>query len=103
MGFFTNIINKGSGYILLLIGLFSYFVYFGIKGDRGWLKYQYLQKQVAEAKVVKDNYEQEKNDWEKKVKLLSSTSLDLDLLDERARTVLNVIGDDEFIILDEDI
>ena len=29
-------------------------------------------------------------------------SLDLDLLDERARAVLNVIGDDEFIIIDEE-
>lgn len=103
MNFLSNIKTKGSGCILFLMCLCFYFGYFGIKGDRGWLKYQHLQNQISEAKIVKDNYEQERIDWEKKVKLLSSTSLDLDLLDERARTVLNVIGDDEFIILDEDI
>ena len=35
------------------------------------------------------------------VRLLSPDSLDLDLLDERARIVLNFVGDDEFVILDE--
>ena len=35
------------------------------------------------------------------MRLLSPDSLDLDLLDERARIVLNFVGDDEFVILDE--
>ena len=33
--------------------------------------------------------------------LLSSSSLDLDMLEERAREVLNFAGEDEFIVLDE--
>ena len=39
---------------------------------------------------------------EEKIKLMSSTSLDLDMLDERARKVLNLVKQDEFIILDEE-
>ena len=62
----------------------------------------YLMDKVAEAEKVNENYDKQRQNWEQKVKLLSSSNLDLDLLDERARAVLNVIGDDEFIILDDE-
>ena len=87
---------------MLLMVLCSYFSYFAVKGDRGFLKYMYLQDKVAEAEKVNQSYDQQRQDLEQKVKLLSKSSLDLDLLDERARAVLNVIGNDEFIILDEE-
>ena len=104
MGLWSYIVAKckSSGFIVLLMALCSYFSYFAIKGDRGFFKYVYLQEKVAEAEKVTESYDKQRQDWEQKVKLLSSSSLDLDLLDERARTVLNVIGNDEFIILDDD-
>ncbi len=104
MGLWSYIVAKckSSGFIVLLMALCSYFSYFAIKGDRGFFKYVYLQEKVAEAEKVNESYDKQRQDWEQKVKLLSSSSLDLDLLDERARTVLNVIGNDEFIILDDD-
>ena len=40
---------------------------------------------------------------EEKIRLLSPSSLDLDMLDERARAVLNMAKEDEFVILDQDI
>ncbi len=92
---------KNSGFLVLLMFLFSYFTYFAIKGDRGLFKYIYLQEKVSEGEKIQADYDKQRADLEEKVKLLSSNSLDLDLLDERARTVLNVIGDDEFILLDE--
>ena len=104
MGFWSYIVAKckSSGFIVRLMVLCSYFSYFAVKGDRGFLKYMYLQDKVAEAEKVNQSYDQQRQDWEQKVKLLSKSSLDLDLLDERARAVLNVIGNDEFIILDEE-
>ena len=104
MGFWSYIVAKckSSGFIVLLMVLCSYFSYFAVKGDRGFLKYMYLRDKVAEAEKVNQSYDQQRQDWEQKVKLLSKSSLDLDLLDERARAVLNVIGNDEFIILDEE-
>lgn len=104
MGVFSYIIAKckSSGFIVLLMVLCSYFSYFAVKGDRGVLTYMALQDKVSEAEKVRADYDRQRADLEQKVKLLSSSSLDLDLLDERARAVLNVIGDDEFIILDED-
>ena len=103
MGILSYITNKckNSGFLLLLMCLFSYFSYFAIKGDRGFFKYMYLQEKVAEGEKMQADYDKQYAELEEKVKLLSPNSLDLDLLDERARTVLNVIGEDEFILLDE--
>lgn len=104
MGIWSYIANKSrsSAIIIILMLLCSYFSYFAIRGDRGLLKYMYLQEKVAEAEKMNNNYDRRRDELEQKVKLLSSGSLDLDLLDERARAVLNVIGDNEFIIIDEE-
>ncbi|MDO4162073.1 MAG: septum formation initiator family protein [Pseudomonadota bacterium] len=104
MGLWSYIVAKckSSGFIVLLMVLCSYFSYFAVKGDRGFLKYMYLQDKIAEATKVKADYEEQRQNWDQKVKLLSKSSLDLDLLDERARAVLNFIGNDEFIILDDE-
>ena len=42
-------------------------------------------------------------DLEKKVAMLSEQSLDLDYLEVRARIVLNMVKDGEYVILDKDI
>ena len=104
MGIWAYIVkkSKSSAVLVLLILLSSYFSYFAIKGDRGYLKYLYLQHKVAEAEKLNANYDKRRAELEQKVNLLSSNSLDLDLLDERARAVLNVIGENEFILVDED-
>lgn len=94
--------SKSSAVLVLLILLSSYFSYFAIKGERGYLKYLYLQNKVTEAEKLNANYDKRRAELEQKVNLLSSNSLDLDLLDERARAVLNVLGENEFIIIDED-
>lgn len=94
--------SKSSAVLVMLMLVCSYFTYFAIRGDRGLLKYISLQGQVAEAEKLNDTYDRRRSELEQKVSLLSSNSLDLDLLDERARAVLNVIGDNEFIIIDRD-
>lgn len=40
---------------------------------------------------------------DKKVKLLSNASLDLDMLDEQARSVLGIAGKNEVVIFLEDL
>ena len=61
----------------------------------------YLRQEIDSAQKSALQYKRQKNDLEEKVKHLSSSSLDLDLLEERARIVLNLAGKDEFILLDE--
>lgn len=86
--------------IAILI-VFIYFGFYTVNGDRGLLHYMYLSKEIKYAKQVAAKYHNERVNLENKVHLLSSDSLDLDLLDERAKTVLNLMRDDEFIIIDD--
>ena len=61
----------------------------------------YLRHEVEYARTLAKQYRVKKERLAEEVRLLSPDSLDLDLLDERARIVLNFVGDDEFVILDE--
>lgn len=103
MGLFLDLSNKikNSGFLILCVLLFFYFSFYTVNGERGLLKYMYLSKEIAYAKKISAQYSKQKNKLEAKVKLLSSSSLDLDLLEERARVILNLAGTDEFVILDE--
>ena len=87
--------------MLITILTFIYFSFYAVKGERGFLRYVYLTDEVKEARRAAEKYAAEKSEWEAKVKSLSPDSLDLDMLDERAHIVLNMVGKDEFIILDE--
>lgn len=102
MGLMMELQNKikGSWALILLVSLFFYFSFFTIKGDRGFIRYMYLNKEIAQTQKIASQYNLNKQKLEDKVKLLSSSSLDLDLLEERARTVLNLAATDEFVILD---
>ena len=103
MGIWFNLQSrlKNSWLLLFVVFLFFYFSYFTISGDRGLLRYMYLNKEITQAQKISDQFSAQKNKLEEKVKLLSSSSLDVDLLEERARIVLNYVGEDEFIILEE--
>lgn len=104
MGIFLELQNKvkNSGILIFCTLLSLYFLFHGISGERGLLKLLYLRSEIASAQKIAESYHEQKSKLEEKVKLLSSSSLDLDLLDERARVVLNLIGADEFVILDAD-
>ncbi len=94
---------KKSG-LLIVFGIFSvYFAINAVKGDRGFFRYLYLKGKVEAAQQEKARYAAIKKDLEHKVAMLSESSLDLDYLEERARIVLNMVGDGEYVILDKDI
>lgn len=105
MNIFWNLHNKikSSGFLMLCMMVFVYFLFYTINGERGLFKYLYLKKEIAQAQKISDQYNVQKQKLEDKVKLLSSSSLDLDMLEERARVVLNLVGNDEFVILDNSI
>lgn len=104
MGLLLELQNKikNSGIFLFGTLLSVYFLFHGISGDRGLLKLLYLKNEINRAEEIAGTYHRQKVKLEEKVKRLSSSSLDLDLLDERARVVLNFVGKDEFVILDAD-
>ncbi|MBR1648420.1 MAG: septum formation initiator family protein [Alphaproteobacteria bacterium] len=92
---------RKSGLLMLFVALFFYFVFNAFCGDRGVQKYLYLKKEVEYAKTVAEQYRVKKENLNNEVRLLSPGSLDLDMLDERARSVLNLAGSSELMILDE--
>lgn len=104
MGLFADLqakLNQSGFWIVSVCALLSfYFGFYAVNGDRGLLKYLYLKQEIAEAKDSYGDYNHKKSKLEDKVRLLSNSSLDLDLLEERAMVVLNFAADDEFIILD---
>lgn len=92
---------KSSGMLILMILLFFYFGFYAFYGERGFRKYLYLSKEIEYARGLSLQYKSQKENLNKQVRLISPESLDLDLLEERVRLVLNYVEDDEFIILEE--
>lgn len=102
MGLFLDLQTKfkNSLWLIVVFLIFIYFSFYTVNGERGLLRYMYLSKEIKYARTVAEQYNAEKQQLEQKVRLLSSNSLDLDMLDERARVVLNFSAADEFVILD---
>jgi cell division protein FtsB len=76
-----------------------YFVYHTIQGDRGLRAYVNLRKEVEEATSTVSTLNAERVILERHVRLLHPSSLDLDMLEERARAILNVTHKDDVVIL----
>lgn len=94
---------KKSGF-LIVFGICSfYFVMNAIKGDRGFFRYLYLKSKVEAAQQERAQYQLRKKELEHKVAMLSEQSLDLDYLEERARVVLGMVKNGEYVVLDKDI
>jgi cell division protein FtsB len=81
----------------LIIG---YFAYHSVKGQHGLSAYLQLSVETKRAEAVLAKGRQARKSLEFKTRLLRPDSLDLDILDERARAVLNKIDGRERIILD---
>lgn len=76
----------------------GYFTYHSVQGDKGIHSYLKLNQQLKVVKAELTETQAVKDTLERKVKGLRHTSLDLDLLEERARSVLNLMRDDELLI-----
>ena len=77
-----------------------YFVFHVFHGDRGLIAWVQLRQQALELKTTAEEISAKRRYLENKVRLLHPQSLDPDMLDERARLMLNFGHPDELIILD---
>jgi cell division protein FtsB len=73
----------------IAFGLLLYIIYHIFSGDHGWLAWRQLKGELSEAQESLTSLEKEKSALEHRVQLLRPESLDLDMLDERVRAVLN--------------
>lgn len=80
--------------------LFAYFLFHMMQGDRGYFALQGIKARQVVAEKNLAEVQGERLALERRVRLLRSTSLDADMLDERVRAVLNFYDQDEFIVLE---
>lgn len=83
------------------LGFTALCVYFGwhsIHGDFGTIAREKRLQDIAAARAVLERVEAERDAMEKRVSGLRGERIDRDQLDERARTLLNLVGKDEIVI-----
>src|SRR5262245_2603100 len=78
----------------------GYFAYHSVEGDRGLVAYLRLNEQIVLAKAQLSEVMAERKALEQRVSLLRPNKLDPDMLDERARLLLNLARPDEIVIPD---
>jgi cell division protein FtsB len=86
--------------VVPLIGV-AILVYLGLNlmnGQRGLLRLIHVKGEVSAAEAVLDREQDRRERLEHAVSMLRPDSLDVDLLDERARSVLNFSHPDDFVI-----
>lgn len=84
---------------LLAVGVIGYFAYHAVEGERGLRAYFAVKHETALAQAELAALRAERKILERRVMLLRPDSLDLDMLEERARAVLNLGHPDELVIL----
>ncbi len=75
-----------------------YFAYHLVHGERGLLAWWELNKQVSEAKLELSQVSEQRQSLEKRVRHLNPGTLDPDLLEERARLMLNYGRETDMVI-----
>ena len=89
---------QGAVLPCLFIGLCAYFAHHAIGGSRGTNARELRHAEIMAARAELAAAEAERSSMERKVVGLRSEHLDRDVLEERARALLNVVARDEIII-----
>ncbi|WP_236024875.1 FtsB family cell division protein [Arenibaculum pallidiluteum] len=76
----------------------AYFAYHAIHGDRGLIALSRLQGEIDQAEGVLGQIRGERERLDHRASLLRPDNLDPDMLDERARAMLNFADPDEIVI-----
>jgi cell division protein FtsB len=83
---------------IIFATVFGYFGYHLVNGERGLLAMVNLQREVLVAEQNLAEAETTRKIWERRVSALRNQSLDADMLDERARVLLNFARKDDVVI-----
>ncbi len=83
---------------LLIASLAGYFAYHAVQGERGVIAWLKLRQQIERTEAALQASRLEEQRLAHRVSLLRPESLDRDLLDERARAVLNLAARNEQVV-----
>ncbi len=78
--------------------LCGYFAWHAVHGDFGLNARERRLSDIAQAREILARAEAEREALERRVNGMRGAQLDRDQLDERARTLLNMVGRDELVI-----
>jgi cell division protein FtsB len=84
---------------VLGIALTGYFIYHLIEGDRGFLAWLRLTREIRAENASLEAVRAQREALDLKVSNLKPDHLDPDLLDERVRATLNLVAPDETVIM----
>jgi|SRR5690625_571637 len=76
----------------------AYFAFHAVQGERGLMAYKRLSEELQETQTLAQQVATERARWEHQVALLRPEGIDPDMLEERARVLLNYLRDDEIVI-----
>jgi cell division protein FtsB len=82
------------------VAVLGYFAYHVVEGNRGVLAWLSLSQEIKQAEALRDETAQARAVLEQRVRLLRPENLDQDMLDERARAMLNLGREGELVIID---
>lgn len=101
MGLFSELRLRARHIVGPVLGIcaIGYFAYHAMRGDRGLLALRQLSVRVELARLEHATLKTQRMELQHKVRLLNPNSLDPDMLEERARVMLNYGFDDEITII----
>jgi cell division protein FtsB len=77
----------------------AYFTYHLVNGERSLLAWRHMDVEISEAETRLVNLRHEREVLERRASLLRPDHLDPDMLEERARTILNFARPDEIVVI----
>ncbi len=89
---------RGAIAPVVFLTLVGYFAWNATHGDHGLIAYAQRQQLLKEAQDDLAQVQAEKTEWERRVAALRSDHLDADMLDERARAMLNLSDPGDIIV-----
>ncbi len=103
MGLIQEIRARARHVIGPVLGICAvgYFAFHVVHGDRGLIAWWNFKQRVTTAKQAQAVSQAERQALERRVRLLEPGSLDPDMLEERARLMLNYGHADDIVILED--
>ena len=101
MGLFYELRLRARFIIGPVLGIFAvgYFAFHAFRGERGIISLRQLSHQVETAEILYSKIKTKRKELEHRVSLLHPDSLDPDMLDERARIMLNYGLQNDIVII----
>lgn len=103
MGLIAELRGRARHVIGPVLGVSAviYFAYHAVNGERGLIAWLDLQRRIEVAEASHAKVALQRDVLENRVRLLQPESLDADLLEERARAMLNFAYEDDLVVLEQ--